>query len=56
MHETKAVYGNTEGINSPYGHVVIRVEPGGDSYHVFILDDSDESFKVKAVFGPYQSN
>jgi len=49
MHETKAVYGNTERINSPYGHIVIRVEPGVDTYRVFILDDSNESFKVECT-------
>lgn len=35
------------------GHVVIRVLPGGGSYYVYVLDDSDLEYKVKAVFGPY---
>lgn len=35
------------------GHVVVRVLPGGGSYYVFVLDDSDMSYTVKAVFGPY---
>lgn len=35
------------------GHVVIRVKPGGGSYQVIILDDTNESFRVKAVYGPY---
>lgn len=40
---------------SSQGHVVIRVAPGGASYRVFVLDDSDEQLRVKAVFGPYAS-
>ncbi len=40
---------------SDQGHIVVRVAPGGASYRVIILDDSDESMRVKAVHGPYQS-
>jgi hypothetical protein len=40
---------------SVHGHVVVRVEPGGATYRVFILDDNSEKREVKAVFGPYQS-
>lgn len=43
------VYGSTQ------GHILIRVAPGGDSYRVFILEDSDEERKIKAIFGPYQA-
>ena len=35
------------------GHVVVRVLPGGGSYYVYVLDDTDFSFTVKAVYGPY---
>ncbi|WP_116811347.1 ComEC/Rec2 family competence protein [Steroidobacter cummioxidans] len=41
---------------STQGHVVIRVEQGGASYRVFVLDDSNEEMRVKAVFGAYASN
>lgn len=37
------------------GHIVIRVDRGGDTYKVIVLDDSAETFKIKAVFGPYHS-
>jgi len=40
---------------SYHGHVVVRVEPGGDSYRVFILDDDDPHRGVKQMFGPYLS-
>lgn len=42
-------------LKSQSGHVVIRVEPGGKSYHVLVLDDTTESYTVKAIEGPYQS-
>lgn len=35
------------------GHIVIRVDPDGNTFNVFILDDSVESFKIKSKFGPY---
>lgn len=50
----KTTYG-IEDAASTQGHVVIRVAPGGASYRVFVLDDSDEEQRVKAVFGPYAS-
>jgi beta-lactamase superfamily II metal-dependent hydrolase len=40
---------------SRQGHVVVRVEPGGEQYRVFVLDDSSESYAVTGVHGPYQS-
>lgn len=38
------------------GHIVIRVNPGGSQYHVYILDDQSESIVVKAKYGPFESN
>lgn len=40
---------------SYHGHVVIRVAPGGATYDVFILNDTDAARKVIARFGPYRS-
>lgn len=42
-------------LKSTTGHVVVRVLPGGQSYFVLVVDDSDESGRVSAVHGPYQS-
>ncbi|WP_229312264.1 ComEC/Rec2 family competence protein [Larkinella punicea] len=42
-------------LKSDSGHVLVRVDPGGDTYRVIILEDTDESFRVKAIHGPYQS-
>jgi beta-lactamase superfamily II metal-dependent hydrolase len=41
---------------SSQGHIVIRVAPGGASYQVIILDDAAETYRVKAVFGPWKAN
>jgi arginine repressor len=35
-------------LKSTQGHIVIRVKPGGESYQVYILDDSSESFTITA--------
>jgi beta-lactamase superfamily II metal-dependent hydrolase len=40
---------------SDQGHIVIRVAPGGGEYRALVLEDADESMRVKAVFGPYQA-
>ncbi|GAB4023512.1 ComEC/Rec2 family competence protein [Spirosoma koreense] len=42
-------------LKSQSGHVVIRVDPGGATYRIFILADDDESFTIKAIHGPYRS-
>ena len=31
----------------PWGHIVIRVAPGGDSYQVFVLDADSTDYRVK---------
>ncbi len=35
------------------GHIVVRVAPGGKSYNVYMLDDTNLDYKVKSVHGPY---
>jgi len=35
------------------GHVVIRVLPGGNQYYVYVLDDTDTSYRVKQIDGPF---
>ncbi|MBN8823681.1 MULTISPECIES: MBL fold metallo-hydrolase [unclassified Spirosoma] len=42
-------------LKSESGHIVIRVEKGGKRYHVLVLDDQSESYRVKAIFGPYSA-
>ena len=37
------------------GHIIVRVAPGGDSPHVIVLSDADESLRVRSVHGPYAS-
>jgi len=42
-------------VASSSGHVVVRVEPGGDEFRVYVTRNEDESDSVKASFGPYRS-
>jgi glycerophosphoryl diester phosphodiesterase len=41
---------------STQGHIVVRVAPQGLQYTIYVLDDSNEEYKVKERFGPYQCN
>ncbi len=57
MDETRVVIGSRiERLKSTQGHIVIRVNPGGNSYMIYILDDSNENFEIKDIHGPYISN
>ncbi|GAB3978523.1 hypothetical protein GCM10028806_41830 [Spirosoma terrae] len=42
-------------LKSDKGHIVVRVAPGGVTYQIITVDDSNENFTIKATFGPYQS-
>lgn len=57
LEPTKLVIGPLvdQSYQSQQGHIVVRVLPGGKSYYVIILDDSNEDNMVKSVFGPYTS-
>ena len=46
---------NLSKMKATQGHIVIRVNPGGDQYYVYVLDDTNEEYKVTEVFGPYNS-
>jgi arginine repressor len=57
MQETKVVIGEgLDRLKSQQGHIVIRVNPGGKDFMIYILDDSAENFKIKTVHGPYVCN
>jgi len=45
----------TRGYKSLFGHVIIRVLPGGDQYYVFIAETINQKITIKKVFGPYSS-
>ena len=42
-------------LKAQHGHIVVRVEPGGDRFRVFVLDDTTEEGGVVGVFGPYEA-
>lgn len=53
---TKATIGaRANQVASGNGHVVIRVEPGGARYRVFVLDNDTDSRAVVSVHGPYDA-
>jgi beta-lactamase superfamily II metal-dependent hydrolase len=55
IEANKIVIGpNLSKLKSDQGHILVRVDKGGKTYRVIILDDSAESFKIKAVHGPYE--
>lgn len=57
MEANKIVIGSLvdRAYKSTEGHIVVRVLPGGQEYYVIILNDENEEYEVKAVFGPYQT-
>ncbi len=40
-------------LSGPPGHVIVRVEPGGSRYRIFVLDNRDERDLVVAALGPF---
>jgi len=46
---------NPDNFVSKGGHVVIRVIPEGTKYYIYILNDDNLDFKVKAKYGPFTS-
>ena len=44
---------NMKRLKGEQGHVVIKVQPEGKSYYVYMLNDMNENFEVKSVHGPY---
>ena len=40
--------------SSRSGHVVLRVMPGGGSYYIYVLDDSDFEYRVNSIHGPFK--
>jgi hypothetical protein len=42
-------------VASDRGHVVVRVEPGGARYWIYVLDDASPAAPIRSVHGPYVS-
>ena len=53
--ENRIANKKTDDLKSRAGHIVVRVEPGGETFSVHILSNTDESGTVTASFGPYIS-
>jgi hypothetical protein len=51
---TKASIGSrADQLKADHGHIVVRVAPGGDSYRVYVLDDTTQARALQGAFGPY---
>jgi beta-lactamase superfamily II metal-dependent hydrolase len=46
----------TRGYKSMFGHVIVRVLPGGNKFYVLIADTENEKVVIKKVFGPFLSD
>ena len=55
MAENRIVNRRLDECGSDEGHIVVRVAPGGSTFEVDILDNSDEEDRLLKTFGPYQS-
>jgi hypothetical protein len=55
---TKATLGFwlTNNFRSTFGHIIIRVLPGGDKYYVLIAETINDKVEIRKVFGPYLSS
>ena len=42
-------------VSSKDGHLVVRVNPDGKTYNIYILDESNISMTVQKTFGPFYS-
>ena len=51
--ENRIANKKTDDLKSRAGHIVARVEPGGETFGIHILSNADESDMVTASFGPY---
>jgi beta-lactamase superfamily II metal-dependent hydrolase len=53
--ETSWLIDRIEGAAASRGHMVVRVDPGGETYRVFVLEDGDETRTLLSVHGPYRA-
>lgn len=53
--DTRWLQESIDAVASPQGHVLVRVDAGGASYRVIVLDDGTEDGAVVSVHGPYVS-
>ena len=45
----------TRGYKSLFGHIIVRVLPGGEQYYVMIAQTMNDTVKITSVYGPYFS-
>lgn len=47
------VGGYMKSLKGERGHIVIKIHPGGNSFHVYMLEDGTENYTIKSISGPY---
>ena len=56
LQGTKDVIGGRlDQYKSQEGHIVVRVYDNGDSYDIYVLDDTTEEREIKSKHGPYKA-
>ncbi len=45
----KSIGSRVEQLKAQHGHIVVRVDPGGERFRVFVLDDTQEAAPVVTV-------
>lgn len=57
LNETKITLGFwlTNLYKSTFGHLIIRVLPGGYQFYVLVAETIDEKIKIKKAYGPFNS-
>ncbi len=53
LDESQQTNENAAYLTDYNGHIVVRVAPGGGQYYVYMLDDTNFYYKVRAIYGPY---
>ena len=51
--ENRIANKKTDDLKSRNGHIVVRVDPGGSTFHVHILSNENEEDRLIASVGPY---
>jgi len=57
LHEsTRMAVGPRAGQIKGIGHIVVRVDPSGETYRVVVVDPATDGLTVTSVHGPYATN
>ncbi|MBO6170290.1 MAG: hypothetical protein J6O51_10035 [Bacteroidales bacterium] len=55
LHKDNIVRDYLDRFASTSGHIVIRVANGGKTYTIYTLDDTDPSYRITGIWGPFSA-